>query len=139
MNFFVFKWMFAGTLAGFLEDAAGKKRLRTDCFDRKLAGNRFTSVERPRVFHFFQKNPLCIFLDGWCGSIPSDGKHLIPPVLACPNALNAFATCSCKRMNHFRDPCSIFLLFSAEVPARRIYKTNGRISSLICSRELVEK
>lgn len=57
---------------------AGKKRLRTDCFDRKLAGNRFTSVERLRVFHFFSKNPLCIFLDGWCGSIPSDGKYLIP-------------------------------------------------------------
>ena len=78
MNFFVFKWMFAGTLAGFLEDAVGKKRLRADCFDRKLAGNRFTSVERLRVFHFFQQNPLRIFLDGWCGSIPSDGKYLIP-------------------------------------------------------------
>lgn len=76
----------------------------------------------PAYFTFFQKNPLCIFLDGWYGSIPSDGKHLIPPVLACPNALSTSATCSCKRMNPFRDPCSIFLLFSAEVPARRIYK-----------------
>lgn len=73
-------------------------------------------------FTFFQKNPLCIFLDDWCGSVPSEGKYLIPPVLACPNALSTSATCSCKRINHFRDPCSIFLLFSAEVPARRIYK-----------------
>ena len=70
--------MFTGTLAEFLEDAAGKKRLRTDCFDRKLAGNRFTSVERLRVFHFFQQNPLRIFLDGWCGSIPNDEKYLLP-------------------------------------------------------------
>lgn len=100
---------------------AGKKRLRTDCFDRKLAGNRFTSVERLRVFHFFSKT-LCVFFRWLVRKYSKRWKVPDPPVLACPNALNASATCSCKKMNHFRDPCSIFLLFSAEVPARRIYK-----------------
>ncbi len=79
-------------------------------------------LSKDSAYFTFSAKPFAYFFRWLVRKYSKRWKAPDPPVLACPNALSTSATCSCKRMNHFRDPCSIFLLFSAEVPARRIYK-----------------